>query len=88
MTALLPATLALAVPVYIARLQAQGGPTQADRDSVLGLPGLLAERGDVLLYGGAAGEPATVFNELARGLAVLAFAPGGVRAFGLEWIAE
>lgn len=47
---------------------------------------LLGEKGDVLLYGGkGCGE---AFTALARGLACLAFAPGGVNAFGVHFCAN
>lgn len=48
----------------------------------------IASRGDALQYGGKRGEAAEVFNHLARALAALAFAPGGVTFAGLHWCAD
>lgn len=47
----------------------------------------VASRGDVLMYGGKRGDAAEVFDHLAKGLAALAFAPGGVRFAGLHFVA-
>lgn len=50
---------------------------------------IVAEKGDVILFkGGKRGETAAAFNALAEGIAILSFAPGGVRAFGEHWEAE
>lgn len=47
---------------------------------------IVAEKGDIILYrsskAGEAGETAHAFNALARGIAILSFAPGGVTIFG------
>jgi hypothetical protein len=53
----------------------------------------ITERGDLLMYGAASsrserGQPAQVFNHLARGLASLAFHPGGVTFCGRHWCAR
>lgn len=46
----------------------------------------VAYRGDVLQYGSKRrGEAAAAFNSLARGLAAMAYQPGGVTAFGEHW---
>lgn len=46
----------------------------------------IASRGDILQYGSRKrGEAGEVFNHLARGLAALAHAPGGVRFAGLHF---
>lgn len=47
---------------------------------------LLGEKGDCLFFKHE-GETARVFNALAEGIAVLAHAPGGVKAFGRHWCA-
>ena len=87
--------LSAAVPLYIMELQAQGGPVQeqypscSEVEQLLGAKGvarLLGAKGDVLLFGeGKKGEAAGVFNAMARGLAILAFCPGGVTFFGQHW---
>ena len=54
--------------------------------SIKGVGQLIAEKGDVLMFGGGKkGEAAHLFNELARGLAVLSFVPGGVKFAGMKW---
>lgn len=46
----------------------------------------VAYRGDILQFGSKRrGEAASVFNHLARGLAALAHAPGGVLFAGRHW---
>ena len=47
---------------------------------------VIEAKGDVLMFGGGKkGEAAHLFNELARGLAVLSFVPGGVKFAGMKW---
>lgn len=49
----------------------------------------LGERGDVMLFGGGKpGEAATLANEVAHMVAILAFAPGGVTLFGQTFQAK
>lgn len=46
----------------------------------------IAERGDLLFFRGKkSGGSAQAFNRLAEGLALLSFAPGGVRFLGLHF---
>lgn len=91
MSDLLALSLQAAVPLYIAELQAFEGETrwvQAQAWRVRAVEEV-AHRGDVLQYGGGKkGEAARVFNALARGLAVLAHAPGGVLFAGIHWCIE
>ena len=75
--------LATAVPLHILELQERGGPTDADMAELGSVAELLGEKGDILLFGGKKkGECAEIFNKTAFGIAVLAFAPGGVTLFG------
>ena len=47
---------------------------------------LLANKGDNLLYrSNKDGETAHIFNETAKAIAFLSFAPGGVRVFNHHW---
>lgn len=46
---------------------------------------VIAEKGDVIQYGGRPGETAHAFNALAKGLAAAAYAPGGVTIAGHHW---
>lgn len=60
-----------------------------DRQPILDAAGALAERGDVLLYGGGRkGEVAALFATLTDALAVMSFVPGGVRFCGRRWLAS
>ena len=84
---LLTMALEAAVPLYIAQLQ------RLTIDEIVAIAReagpLLAEKGDRLLFRGAKrGETAAVFNATARGIAALAFAPGGVTVFGRHWEAR
>lgn len=46
----------------------------------------IAEHGDLILYKSKKkGETAKAFNELARGIAALAFCPGGVTFMGMKF---
>jgi len=76
-------TLDLAVPLWIAELQAgRVSPTRSDLAVALGM------LGDVLQYGSKRTGPVEVgFNALAKGLALLAMQPGGVTFRGRAWIA-
>ncbi len=47
---------------------------------------VVAEKGDVVQFqGGKKGESAAAFNALAKGIACLSFAPGGVTTFGMHF---
>lgn len=49
----------------------------------------IAEHGDMVLYKSKKkGETAKAFNNVARGLAILAHAPGGVKFLGLHFEAK
>lgn len=83
---LLRNTLRLAIPLRIMQFEKQGGPTGTDFDRARDFGPVLAEKGDVLQFGGKhKGEAAQLFNELARTIAVLAFQPGGVKFGGDHW---
>lgn len=82
---LLTLALAAAVPLRLQQLQAQGGPTPWDVSQARETGQLLAEKGDVLLFGGRRGEAAGLFNRLVHALAVLAFCPDGIHFCGRHW---
>lgn len=47
---------------------------------------LIANKGDVLMYGGKKGEAAMLFNIVAESMAMAAIeVPGGIKAFGQMW---
>lgn len=84
---LLRITLSAAVPIWIQELRSLTPEERAER--IEGSAELLASEGDSLLYsGGPPGKAAELFNRLAEGMAVLAFQPGGVSAFGLHFEAD
>jgi hypothetical protein len=86
--ALLTIALEAAVPLWIAQLQERGDWDYIQRRAKQ-CADIVAEKGDVILYRGKKrGESAAAFNALAEGLACLAFAPGGVKAFGMHWQAK
>ena len=79
--------LAIAVPLEIERLRLRGGPVAADYAAVGEIAARLGSDGEALLFGDdkRPGEAAAQFVDLVRGLALLAFASGGVRLFGEHW---
>jgi hypothetical protein len=80
-------TLAMAVPMWVERLQAM--PWEDVEAQAHKCVELITSGGDNILYrGNKRGQTAEAFNALAQGLAVLAFSVGGVRAFGLHFDAE
>jgi hypothetical protein len=90
--AALRAALGAAVPLRIEALRRLDPVTFArafDRERLDALAQTVAEHGDdVLFLGRKKGESARVFNAVADGIALLAFAPGGVSLFGSSWVAE
>lgn len=89
MSDLLALSLALAVPLCIDELQKKGGPTEQDFKEAQAFGQVLAEHDDDLLFKSKKkGRTAELFNGTAHALAVLAFCPGGVKAFGVHWEAK
>lgn len=80
----LPIMLDVAVPLRMHEIRQRGGPTDADFERARAFAPVLAEKGDVLLFGSKKekGKAAELFNELAFALAVAACVPGGVTIFG------
>lgn len=81
--ATLEATLSLAVPLWIHRVREWSVEHRLERARACAQ--IVAEKGDVLQYGGKKGEAADAFNRLAEGLAIAAFQPGGVKFRGMHW---
>ena len=81
---LLKMSLSAAVPLYVEEFR-----HRAWDDLVLeahAASQIVAEKGDIVLFRSRKkGESAKVFNALARGIAILSFAPGGVTAFGMHF---
>ena len=84
--AVLIETLQLAVPLYIVELRRM---LPARRQAIAReASALIAERGDVLQFGGKEGTTAGAFNALAKGLAAAAYQPGGVKFAGQHWCTD
>lgn len=81
--ALLLTTLQAAVPLHIAEVDDNRWGHLARQFTAHGLAHTVAGHGDDLMYGGK--HCAETFNALARGLALLAYQPGGVAFQGLHW---
>lgn len=83
--------LSAAVPLRIMGMleNDSGGPTPEQLEACRFIVEDLGERGDLLLFGSQKkGESADLANKLAHGIAVLAFAPGGVDIFGMHFEAQ
>lgn len=86
---LLRCTLESTVPFRILELQQFGGPLERDWAEAQAFGDVLAFEGDALLFQGhRKGDTARVMRGLIRALAVAAFVPGGVTAFGLHFEAH
>ena len=83
---LLPIALQAVVPLWIGRVRAMTPRQRQARAAELGQ--VIAGRGDSILFRGKRGQSAAVFNALAEGLAIGAFQPGGVTAFGCHWCTD
>ena len=82
----LTTALDCAVPLLIIEIKQRGGPTDSDWHRAQEIGQLLGEKGDLLMFPGKKkGESAKVFNELAYGIAMLSFCPGGIKVFGRHW---
>ena len=84
---LLQTALSAAVPLWIEELRGLSWEELQARAKVAAQH--VAEHGDLILFRSEKrGESAKAFNKLAEGIAILAFAPGGVTAFGLHFEAK
>lgn len=81
--------LSATVPFLIWELKAKGGPSEQDYDRVRPYALEFGAHGDNLLFQSKKrGETADVMNKLVEAMAVMAFVPGGVKAFGLYYNAS
>lgn len=85
--ALLTAFLQASVPLRIAAYRERGGPTPDDFERVQAHVSLLCEDGDALFFR-ENGKTADVANATADAIATLAFVPGGIQVFGLNFEAK
>lgn len=84
--ALLTVFLQTSVPLRIAAYREQGGPQADDFSRAQSHVLLLCEHGDALFFR-QEGKTADVANATADAIATLAFAPGGIQVFGLNFVA-
>lgn len=85
--AALAGMLAVAVPMWIEQIRDM--PWEEKMERAKECAQIVAEKGDVILYKSKKkGETAAAFNSLAEGVAILAFAPGGVTVFGMHFEAK
>lgn len=84
---LLAISLLAAVPLRIMQLAAMDERTRNATVITWAAAAVepIVSRGDALQYGGKRGAAADVFNHLARGLAALAWSPGGVLFADIHW---
>lgn len=84
---LLKIALSAAVPLQIAELR--GKPWSELQERAAAAAQVVASKGDLILFKSQKrGETAAAFNKLAEGIAICAFAPGGVKIFGLHFEAK
>lgn len=76
--------LSAVVPLMIADLSAQGGISDYHLERVRGHAVYLGEHGDAILYR-VPGQTGKAMNVLCECLAVLSFAPGGVKFAGMHF---
>lgn len=74
-------SLECAVPLHVLSIKRMGYLPEIPE----GMADLIASRGDVLMFGEKKGDAASIFNKLALTIAILSFAPGGIRVFGNHW---
>jgi hypothetical protein len=85
--ALLKIALSAAVPLWIQELKNK--PCDELQAMAADAAQIVASKGDLIMFRSKKkGESAAAFNALAKGIAVLAFAPGGVTTFGLHFEAK
>ena len=81
---LLTMALQTAVPLWV--IEIRYVPFDRRQERAKEISQIVAEKGDIILYrSDKRGETAKAFNALAEGIAILSFAPGGVKAFGCHW---
>src|SRR4030067_3172355 len=79
---LLEIAIAFAVSLVLIKIKSGSVPDVNLKE----VSSLLANKGDNLLYrSNKDGETAHIFNETAKAIAFLSFAPGGVRVFNHHW---
>lgn len=85
----LQSSLSAAVPLWIENFVQKGYSLDEVFEIAKGASQMIAEKGDLILFKSKKkGETADAFNALAKGIAALAFVPGGVKTFGMHFQAD
>lgn len=84
----LPIALDAAVPLWILQFRELPPEERQKKLAEVTADDLCLRLEYVLHRGPKEGDTARAFNDLAQAIALLAFAPGGVRVFGRHWDAE
>lgn len=77
--------LSASVQLEILELRRSGGPNEDQFSAASDLYQFIAERGDLFQFGGKKGEASEYMARLTEVLAIMAFMPGGITAFGLHF---
>jgi hypothetical protein len=84
--ALLRLHLQTCVPLRLAELRRQGGPTEADWQRTAEVGQEIAEHGDWLMFRGPRqGDTARLVGKVVDAVAMLAYCPGGIDILGVHW---
>lgn len=83
---LIKLALSAAVPLWIEELKNK--PWAELQEMAQAAADIVASKGDLIMFRGKKGESAAAFNALAKGIAILSFAPGGVTVFGDHYEAK
>lgn len=76
-------TFQAGIMLHILELRERGGPTIAEWSRIAEFANALAEKADVMLFGGCKkGEAADLFNKTCKAVAILSFVPGGITLMG------
>ena len=82
-------SIALQAAVPIAILEMRSWAPEARQAAAAEWGQIIASHGDDILFRSARkGDSAKAFTALARGLAALAYCPGGVRFLGIHWCTD
>ncbi len=84
---LLRLSLMTAVPMWQMDIRGWSAEKRAERSGICSQ--VIAEKGDIIQFRAKKkGATADAFNRMAEGVALLSFAPGGVRIFGMHFEAN
>jgi len=76
--------LEMAVPLWVLEYKNKNISSKETQDEIKEIVSFLGEHGDALFFK-QKDLTKDAFNKLAKGIAILSFAPGGVDLFGKHW---